>query len=454
MRKRLLFFVLVFCCLCVFSAAACAEQEPLPAEGIAPDELSYAEGGIGGLSFDEVQPALQLNSGSDSYAGLYNAWHDCLLDIAHGRRASTAFEFNGPDVFGSVRFEMADDLRNYVQNAMFSVLNRLTLDSFYELYWWNFGYYYYITPAQDAQGYYCQTLSVKLMVHDKYRYEGNEYAVDPALAQWVEAALANARSIVREFEGLPDASKLRAYKDRICELVDYDHNADLSCYSFQQILYVFDGDDTTGVDCVGFSRAFLYLCRLSTFQRVTDVFMESGLISGNNHVWDMVCIDGKYYLVDVTICDTLSSKDELFLPGYTSMSGDKSYFIQYRYSKQTYTILNDKIHAYHGASLDYPWSQEPYWDLVLPDRMERICEEAFAATILYRVRVGDSTRVIEDRAFANSQVKAVYIPPQCTQISDTAFADNGWNFPIIFGIPGSYAETFAAEHNMAFRSVD
>ena len=144
-----------------------------------------------------------------------------------------------------------------------------------------------------------------------------------------------------------------------------------------QLIYVFDDDENTNVVCEGYSKAFQYLCDLSTFQSdKIRCYTVSGTMSGGtgagNHMWNIVTMDdGKNYLVDVTNCDgctvtydeetkaysiSYSSgfPDRLFLAGasgsvstgYTCTTGDYQYTDSA--SNTTWTLSSKSIEYIYG----------------------------------------------------------------------------------------------------------
>ena len=126
-----------------------------------------------------------------------------------------------------------------------------------------------------------------------------------------------ARNVVAEYDSLTDIAKLTAYKEYICGEVTYDHNAaqqnpnDFIGSDAWQLVNAFDGDPSTNIVCEGYSKAFQYLCYLSSFQNdVTCMQDYSG-----NHMWNVVEINGIRLLADVTNSDdgTVGQNGGLFL---------------------------------------------------------------------------------------------------------------------------------------------
>lgn len=155
--------------------------------------------------------------------------------------------------------------------------------------------------------------------------EGGLYTVTSDVAA-VKTAVANARSIADKFQGESDYLKLLGYRSEICKLASYNHSAAAgAAYGNPwQLVWVFDGDDSTGVVCEGYAKAFQYLCDLTDFDGEVDCYTVSGLMEGGTgagpHMWNIVRfggIGGQSYLVDVTNSDegTVGADGGLFLVG-------------------------------------------------------------------------------------------------------------------------------------------
>ena len=158
------------------------------------------------------------------------------------------------------------------------------------------------------------------------------YETDPSCGTSVARARDNAAAIVDKYKDLSsDYEKLTAYKEEILDLTDYNRAAadktSATPYGDPwQLIWVFDGDPETKVVCEGYSKAFQYLCDLSSFH---DIFREcisvTGTMSGGSgatgHMWNIVMLrDGRNYMADITNCDngmagSGNGRSNLFLMG-------------------------------------------------------------------------------------------------------------------------------------------
>ena len=177
----------------------------------------------------------------------------------------------------------------------------------------------------------------------------------------VNTALANANNILTSHAAEIDFAKLTSYKDEICALTDYNYGAasggsmrDLGSDPWQMI-YVFDGDPNTTVVCEGYSKAFKYLCDLSSWNNAVECILVTGATTGP-HMWNVVKIEGRNYLADITNCD---SEWKLFLCGVSSTTSP------YSADSLTYTLDEEMYTLYSEA--DLVMSTEAYTPTTTPE---------------------------------------------------------------------------------------
>ena len=105
-------------------------------------------------------------------------------------------------------------------------------------------------------------------------YASGKYKVNAGIVQLAKSAAENARMIVKEFQGYTETEKLYGYKEMICYLTSYndDVTEDDEYGDPWQLIYVFDGDDSTNVVCEGYSKAILYShgCRITCQRLCTE----------------------------------------------------------------------------------------------------------------------------------------------------------------------------------------
>ena len=152
----------------------------------------------------------------------------------------------------------------------------------------------------------------------------------------IQTARKTAYQVVEQNANKTNYEKLKAYKDFICRAVSYDYSAVNNSFTPYgapwQMISVFDQDPTTNVVCEGYSKAFQYLCDLSWLDCIT----ATG-VTGGPHMWNVVTLDGRNYLVDVTYSDSgaIGQYGGLFLVGSTYRNGSYKFPVGGRY--ETYT---------------------------------------------------------------------------------------------------------------------
>ena len=87
----------------------------------------------------------------------------------------------------------------------------------------------------------------------------------------------------------------------------------------------------------------------------------------------------------------------------------------------------------------------------LPAALQVVAEEAFEGTALTAVSFGGELKYIGERAFAGSDsMEKAYIPSSAEYIADSAFP----YAVTIYGVKGSYAQSWAEESGRAFVTED
>ena len=176
----------------------------------------------------------------------------------------------------------------------------------------------------------------------------NPFEADTAKTRAAATAAANALNVVAANTGKNDYEKLVSYREYIKGEVSYNTDAAGGGYPYGdpwQLIYVFDGYSATNVVCEGYAKAFQYLCDL-TFQNQEgrpSSALVSGKMDGGDHMWNVVAIGGRNYLVDVTNCDTdsIGAPDKLFLCGAAENVAGKQYTVAlgkgivYEYDEKT-----------------------------------------------------------------------------------------------------------------------
>lgn len=261
---------------------------------------------------------------------VYNTLNTEIAKIAAGERTSTIITIEKDFTASDLGLANLNDLDAAFNAAISklgdfnSLFDALVRSNPYNLYWFD-------KATEDAfsVGYsgssngYVLTLEItySLLVAAEYKGSG-DYTVDSKWGTSVAAARSNALAVVDQYASLDDYKKLKAYKDAVCNLTDYNQPAaddDNTPYGNPwQMIWVFDGDPETRVVCEGYSKAFQFLCDSSSFRSSEVYALSVSGICGGPHMWNVVHMeDGNYYLADITNCD---SGFPLFLRGKKSAS--------------------------------------------------------------------------------------------------------------------------------------
>lgn len=387
--------------------AESSQEEPQPVVGecevfvtnhTVPEDDGYTEAellegyffSVSGLYEDNSSPFLAPRPAlPGELSSVYNEVKPMVKLVADGTRASTIFEIPGtwtkPKSEWGITGEVisADALTAEASDAIEAAFNldalmqRMLSEMPYELYWFDKTEGIGMSYGVSLSGEILTVKNLKLSMYISQAYakinEGgatyDPLTADTAKTSAAKRAAENATQVVAANTAKSDHEKLKAYLDYIKAAVSYNNEAannNATPYGDPwQIIYVFDNDSSTNVVCEGYAKAFKHLCDLSSFSE-SDLFcslvtgtMTVGTKAGP-HMWNIVTVGGRNYLVDVTNCDadTVGVPDKLFLCGaaenvpsekYTATAGSQS--IVYEYDAKT---LSDY------ASSDLKLEEVPY----------------------------------------------------------------------------------------------
>nr|MCR5399901.1 InlB B-repeat-containing protein [Lachnospiraceae bacterium] len=314
---------------------------------------------------------------------VYNSLKDQILSVADGTLASSQFSIPVKNLNNGKMTYTAQELgydpttsegqaafQNKFSYDMDTILDALLIDCPYDLYWYDKGksisYTTTIACSYSSSSISAnedRNINITFKVSADYaeNNQPNTTKVDTQITSKVSTTIGNANQVVAEASSLTDYGKLVYYRDWICDNVSYNYSASpTGNYGNPwQVIWVFDGVDETKVVCEGYSKAFKWLCDLSTFSdsRV-GAYIVSGTLGQNgkslgNHMWNNVRMDdGKYYLVDVTNYDDDSNNfdTELFLGGYSRYQSSVYYF-NLRNDTLWYVYNDDTVNIYTSDEL-------------------------------------------------------------------------------------------------------
>ena len=413
-----------------------------------------------------------------------------ILSIAAGERTSTRIEIKKDKLaeWGmTVSFDVSgasttQEKATIVHNGIFAqvnqrnIINALMYDCPYEMYWYDKTAGTLISSGCSLSG----TTGTVTRVIFNFRvagdmqpsgYNASNPTIDTSFVSTAKASAAAAQVIVDKHAALSDYEKLVAYRDEICDLTSYN-SAAASNTSYTtdadpwQLIYVFDGDSATTVVCEGYAKAFQYLFDLSTFQGDVSSLIVVGALNGGGHMWNVVSIDGKNYMVDVTNSDsgTAGQNGGLFLAGTSGSVADGYVFLGHTFTytdntielwgeenltladsdytpfiasgtcgaSLTWTLDNDGTLEITGSGQmdDYSSDTIPWYDyrtdircLEIQNGVTSIGNSAFYnCTGLTEAVIPDSITTIGSYAFYNcTSLTGITIPYGVTSIEDSSF---------------------------------
>ena len=374
-----------------------SQEEPQPVVGkcevfvtnhTVPEDDGYTEAellegyffSVSGLYEDNSSPFLAPRPAlPGELSSVYNEVKPMVKLVADGTRASTIFEV--PGTWAKTKSEWgitgegisAGTLTAEASAAIEAAFNldalmqRMLSEMPYELYWFDKTEGIGMSYGVSLSGEILTVKNLKLSMYISQAYakinEGgatyDPLTADTAKTSAAKRAAENATQVVAANTAKSDHEKLKAYLDYIKDAVSYNNEAannNATPYGDPwQIIYVFDNDSSTNVVCEGYAKAFKYLCDLYSFSE-SDLFcsLVTGTMtvgtSAGPHMWNIVTIGGRNYLVDVTNCDTrtVGAPNQLFLCGVTEIEGAKKYKanvgsgVTYEYDDETISNFTEE----------------------------------------------------------------------------------------------------------------
>ncbi len=273
---------------------------------------------------------------TDFQRAIYNELKTFITAVASGKTSSTILYIRVDTACFNWDSNLVDEImiRELDSPRLF---HYLAADCPYEFFWRgnSLGCEWSSIEITDDTRYF--DIMFYITVSEEFS-SANEYTVSSDAIALGKDAIANAANIVAKYENMSDLEKLQGYVNEIGSLNTYNEG-DTSSSAYHQLIYVFDRDPNTNVVCEGYAKAFKYLCDLSTFDKDIHCY----IVTGQNHMWNVVQIDGKNYLVDATWQDFVSCPEgDYFLAGGVS-SDDSQSFTVYLKSGNDYTCKYDPI---------------------------------------------------------------------------------------------------------------
>ena len=229
------------------------------------------------------------------------------------------------------------------------ILVALLHDCPYELYWFDKVSGMSISSSISYSGVGYLSDAKIIGIHFSFKvaadYQSGDNTTVTSEVADVKTAVANANAIAEKYAGKSDYEKMLGFKNEICALTDYNYDALTAGTPYGnpwQMIYVFDGDETTRVVCEGYSKAFQYLCDMTGVECYTTKGDMDGGTGAGDHMWNIVPMGNSSYLVDITNSDagTIGQDGQLFLAG---TAGD---------------VENGYVFKIYGSDIEYTYDAE------------------------------------------------------------------------------------------------
>jgi hypothetical protein len=315
---------------------------------------------------EQMLDGVSVNYGAQTYSGddliLYNYIKGEIQKIALGQRSSAVITV--PDSYTAYLTGNWNDVQDRTKAFIGELLSTLLLDCPADLYWFDktAGFSAPYKGYGSTQNASVGNLTIYLAVAQDYAGD-QPYTTNSAKISSAIAAVENAKALAAQIHSAydNDYDRLLAIRDAICERVTYNYSATAAGFPYGdpwQMIYVFDGDDTTNVVCEGYAKSAQYLCDLALDN--VQCITVTGTMDGGNHMWNIVTINGQNYLMDLTTCDSGDHEDLrgwMFLVGADSGSALEGYQVTgstpSNYLEQTIVYKYDKstLASYGTASL-------------------------------------------------------------------------------------------------------
>lgn len=357
-----------------------------------PDSDEMFAGYVDKVFYEADDSVAYGNFGEDRLEGkernAYWLMKNAAMEIASGARTSTEIKTNLDElgVTGKMTWSAEElgvssilDSRGNVSqeaiDAIFSkfmpdleiVISYLLVNCPYEMYWYDktkgtatAGLSMKGRPSATSITFSESEITYQMEVAKDYQ-GSNKYTTNSEKTGAAQRAADNARAIVDRYAREDDYEKLYAYLTEISDRVTYDVAAVNDPHTPYgdpwQMINVFDGNEETRVVCEGYSKAFQYLCDLSSFEdekiacyTVTGDMRPVGSAEPGPHMWNIATMEnGKNYLVDTTNYDVLKESkvgEHLFLIGADSGNAEEGYVFSAANMQISYAYDPDQLDMY------------------------------------------------------------------------------------------------------------
>ena len=362
MKKRIfLFFFLIYVLICWCAIHSYAADPAVMSEG------------SGRFCFDRLDPSLQK---------IYN------------KIAAEVAAFVESDAYKNQDFtEQSGYLPIIITDTTYGDATK-AFSAFYfdnpQYFWMQFNTYLRDADGNDISNHDCDMIPI--WIYSEYYNATDRVTADTAIRSvaddWVKE--------LQQKEN--DYDRLVALHDMICDAVDYNDEAAEKPESARWAFNIHGVLTGRGAVCQGYAAAFSYILNLLDMD---NAFIPGMTNDGTNHTWNAVCLDGSYYLIDVTWNDTSNTYFYFCMPadnfekthiqGHMS-DGKKDFFVateaygndaEYQFYNYTGTfipsnITDTELEIYLEGALDHRYHDEILFISDDAETLKRIHKELTA----------------------------------------------------------------------------
>ena len=300
--------------------------------------------------------------------------------------------------------------------------------------------YYWLSNSINMDG-----STVCLSVSDRYV----SYAKRAAVNADIEGFLHNCKLITDSLSS--DLDKYIAIHDYIIELIDYcyDENGNPSlaqyCHNIEGVV------SQLGGVCEAYAKSYLFACRYVGLENIINIGYS---LTNEYHTWNLIKVNGEYYMVDLTWDDTggdptylffgrsFSSMLETRIPDSSTYIGIDYFYDNPKMAEESMSLItmsknggkesffvniDSALDAINDASGDYRIELMPYRYERGPALLTNVCESVF----INRTDLPECNNLV----FSGKRAKAVegdycifadvFFDNNCDVHSNLAFEDLG-----------------------------
>ncbi len=206
----------------------------------------------------------------------------------------------------------------------------------------------------------------------------NGYRPVCAVGSAAESVYSSAKTVLRTIinDDMDDITKLRAIYEWLIDNVNYDyeaydklsHNIIDSSQAKNYYSWYAEGVFEKGkVVCEGYAKALLIMAQI---ENIPTVF-----VTGNNHAWNKVYVDGAWYGIDATHGDAKAAGQNIEIMSHTSFLFTDAYKVSKGFTSENYASLTANTAFDYYDYVSYSFSSSDF-DLLIDNAAE--------LTLLYR----------------------------------------------------------------------